>query len=63
MIKKNEEKIIIHRVIKLMIRMKINDNHEDIIFLLIDIEYSSTITNKIVYIKISNKSFDIPAEV
>jgi len=41
-IKKKMEKIIIHRIIKIMIMMKTNDNHEDVVFLLIDFEYPST---------------------
>jgi hypothetical protein len=39
---KKNEKIIIHRIIKIMIMMKTNDNHEDVFFLLIDFEYPST---------------------
>jgi hypothetical protein len=40
--KKETEKIIIHRIIKMLTIMKTNDKDEDIFFLLIDFEYPST---------------------
>ena len=40
--KREKEKIIIHRRMKMMFMMKTNNDHVDISLLLVDFEYSST---------------------